>query len=131
MPDPVVVLGGGNTAFAIAALRHRRAGESDQRMVNRSAIRAKFNRAHKDVAGHVAVKDDIPVHVFMTRTRHLGVRHRGYGVTAEHYRLMGDALLGALAEQCSDWTPELAEAWSLAYNLTTEAMMLEIGRAHV
>ena len=54
----------------------------------------------------------------------LGARHRAYGVRAAHYRLMGGALLAALADRSGDgWTPELAEAWSLAYNLIAETMM--------
>jgi hemoglobin-like flavoprotein len=64
------------------------------------------------------------VDAFLTRTRQLGRRHHGYGVRAAHYRLMGEALLGALADQCAEWTPELAQAWTLAYNLTAEAMMM-------
>jgi hemoglobin-like flavoprotein len=62
--------------------------------------------------------------VFLRTTHALGVRHAAYGVHARHYRLMGDALLGALAGALgADWTPDLAEAWTLAYNLTAEAMM--------
>ena len=48
----------------------------------------------------------------------------GYGVQAAHYRLMGDALLCALAAALGDrWNDEVAEAWRLAYNLTAETMM--------
>jgi nitric oxide dioxygenase len=61
---------------------------------------------------------------FQPAARALGVRHRGYGVRAAHYRLMGAALLGALAEAMGDgWTPEAEEAWTLAYNLIAETMM--------
>jgi hemoglobin-like flavoprotein len=56
--------------------------------------------------------------------RALGARHRGYGVCAAHYRLMGDALSGALAEALgSGWTDDVDEAWTMAYNLTAELMM--------
>ena len=62
---------------------------------------------------------------FVARTRELGARHRGYGVRAGHYRLMGASLLAALAGQLGDqWTPALEEAWTLAYNLTAETMMM-------
>ena len=62
---------------------------------------------------------------FEETVRALGELHRGYGVCAAHYRLMGRALLAALAAELGDrWTPEVAEAWSLAYNLTAETMML-------
>ena len=56
--------------------------------------------------------------------RALGIRHRGYGVRAAHYRLMGGALLAALADAMGDgWTPDAEEAWTLAYNLIAETMM--------
>ena len=54
----------------------------------------------------------------------LGARHRGYGVKASHYRLMGQALMASLAAALGPrWTPEVDEAWSLAYNLIVETMM--------
>ena len=62
---------------------------------------------------------------FAPRVRALGVRHRGYGVSAAHYRLMGGALLASLAAALDEeWSPELEEAWVLAYNLTAETMMM-------
>jgi hemoglobin-like flavoprotein len=62
---------------------------------------------------------------FAARACALGERHRGYGVHAAHYRLMGDALLGALAAGMGEgWTAEVDEAWRLAYNLTAETMMM-------
>jgi hemoglobin-like flavoprotein len=65
------------------------------------------------------------IDAFLTRTRQLGARHRGYGVRPVHYRFMGEALVAALAGLLGqEWTPELAEAWALAYNLTAEAMMM-------
>ena len=61
---------------------------------------------------------------FATRTGALGARHHGYGVRAAHYRLMGGALLAALAAALgSAWTPDAEAAWTLAYNLTAESMM--------
>jgi hemoglobin-like flavoprotein len=61
---------------------------------------------------------------FRPAARSLGARHRGYGVRAGHYRLMGTALLAALAAAMGDdWTPEAEEAWTLAYNLIAETMM--------
>ena len=62
---------------------------------------------------------------FSASVRALGARHRGYGVRAAHYRLMGVVLLEALAAALgSRWTPEVADAWGLAYNLTAEMMMM-------
>jgi hemoglobin-like flavoprotein len=60
---------------------------------------------------------------FLAETRALGARHRAYGVEAVHYRQAGPPLLDALAAALGDrWTPEVAEAWRLAYHLTAEAM---------
>jgi hemoglobin-like flavoprotein len=62
---------------------------------------------------------------FAASARSLGISHRDYGVSAAHYRLMGNALVAALAATLgSRWTDEVEEAWSLAYNLTAETMML-------
>jgi hemoglobin-like flavoprotein len=62
---------------------------------------------------------------FESAVRALGERHRGYGVRAAHYRLMGTALLAALADALGDrWTADVEEAWALAYNLTAETMLL-------
>ena len=62
---------------------------------------------------------------FEPRVRALGARHRGYGVRPGHYKLMGDALLASLRAALGDaWTDEVEQAWTLAYNLTAETMML-------
>jgi hemoglobin-like flavoprotein len=61
---------------------------------------------------------------FCPAVRALGARHRGYGVRAAHYRLMGEILLDALATALgSQWTPAVEEAWALAYALTAETML--------
>ena len=61
---------------------------------------------------------------FEPGVRALGARHSGYGVRAAHYRLMGRALLAALAAALGErWTADVQEAWSLAYNLTAETML--------
>ena len=61
---------------------------------------------------------------FVAAGRALGVRHRSYGVVAAHYRLMGEALMGALGAALGpDWNDEVEDAWRLAYNLTAETMM--------
>jgi nitric oxide dioxygenase len=62
---------------------------------------------------------------FLSTTRALGARHVGYGTTAEHYPLVGDALLRAIADQLGDgYTPEVADAWRAAYDLVAESMMM-------
>jgi hemoglobin-like flavoprotein len=61
---------------------------------------------------------------FLHQARALGARHAAYRVRAAHYRLVGATLLAALGAQLGPaWTPEVAEAWRLAYNLTAEVMM--------
>ena len=61
---------------------------------------------------------------FVSTTRSLGARHYEYGVRAAHFRLMGEALIGALAAAHGDaWTDEVDEAWRVAYSLTAETMM--------
>jgi nitric oxide dioxygenase len=61
---------------------------------------------------------------FREETNALGRRHHGYGVRAGHYRIMGDALLAALAAALGDgWDDETEEAWRMAFNLTAESMM--------
>jgi hemoglobin-like flavoprotein len=60
---------------------------------------------------------------FAARVQALGARHRTYGVRAAHYRIMGRALLAALAAARGPaWTPEAAEAWAVAYDLVAETM---------
>ena len=61
---------------------------------------------------------------FAVRVRDLAARHVAYGVQTRHYRLVGDALIGALAAQLApDWTPDLEAAWRRAYNLVAEVML--------
>src|SRR3954452_1514913 len=62
---------------------------------------------------------------FEDSVRALGERHRGYGVCSVHYALMVSSLLASLqAALRRQWTAEVREAWTLAYNLTAETMML-------
>ena len=57
-------------------------------------------------------------------TRALGARHVGYGVRAADYRILGDALLAALAAILGDsFDAPTREAWTLAYNLVAETML--------
>jgi hemoglobin-like flavoprotein len=56
----------------------------------------------------------------------LATRHVGYGAKAEHYPVVGTALLWALEQGLGDgWTPELAEAWSTAYGTLSGYMISE------
>jgi nitric oxide dioxygenase len=56
----------------------------------------------------------------------LAKRHVGYGVKAEHYAPVGEALLWTLQRGLGEhWTPELATAWSTAYGVLSEFMIGE------
>ena len=60
----------------------------------------------------------------------LGARHSGYGVTAAHYRIVGEALLWTLeqglGEEC---TPEVRSAWVKVYGIVSATM--QAGAAEV
>jgi hemoglobin-like flavoprotein len=54
----------------------------------------------------------------------LAASHESYGVTAEMYPWVGDALLETLAEACGDaWTPEAERAWREVYAAVTRAIL--------
>lgn len=54
----------------------------------------------------------------------LAASHTSYGVTAEMYPWVGDALLETLADACSSaWTPEAEQAWRDVYAAVTRAIL--------
>jgi hemoglobin-like flavoprotein len=56
----------------------------------------------------------------------LAKRHVAYGVKAEHYVPVGAALLWTLERGlASEWTPELAAAWTAAYTTLSGYMIGE------
>jgi hemoglobin-like flavoprotein len=53
----------------------------------------------------------------------LGERHKGYGVTADHYATVGAALLWTLEKGLGpDFTPETKAAWTEAYTALAGVM---------
>lgn len=65
---------------------------------------------------------DLPA--FLQRARQLGARHQGYGVHADDYPFVGDALVAAVAEVTGDgWTALADAAWRRMYVLISEAML--------
>ena len=51
----------------------------------------------------------------------LGKRHVGYGVTADQYQTVGEALLWTLGQGLGDaFTPEVQEAWTAAYMIVAQ-----------
>jgi hemoglobin-like flavoprotein len=54
----------------------------------------------------------------------MGARHAGYGVSAELYPIVGQALLASMAEVAGDaWNPSVAEAWTDAYDVVASVML--------
>jgi hemoglobin-like flavoprotein len=54
----------------------------------------------------------------------LATRHVGYGARAEHYPIVGAALLWTLEKGLGDaWTPEVADAWTAAYGTLSGFMI--------
>jgi NAD(P)H-flavin reductase/hemoglobin-like flavoprotein len=55
--------------------------------------------------------------------QHLGADHRKFAVQAEHYPVVGEALLATLQHFLGDqWTDELAQDWAGAYGLVAQVM---------
>src|SRR5262245_47410679 len=53
----------------------------------------------------------------------LGARHSGYGVTAAHYRIVGEALLWTLEQGLGrESTPEVRSAWAKVYGILSATM---------
>ncbi len=60
----------------------------------------------------------------------LGRDHRKYGVAAEHYPLVGEALLATLEHFLGDrWDADLARAWTEAYGVVAKVMSDAAGEA--
>ena len=56
----------------------------------------------------------------------LAKRHIAYGAKAEHYPVVGSALLWTLEKGLGEaWTPELADAWTAAYGTLSGFMISE------
>ena len=56
----------------------------------------------------------------------LATRHVAYGAKAEHYPVVGGALLWTLEKGLgADWTPAVAEAWTAAYTTLSEFMIAQ------
>jgi hemoglobin-like flavoprotein len=56
----------------------------------------------------------------------LAKRHVGYGAKAEHYPVVGGTLLWTLEKGLGDaWTPDVAAAWTAAYETLSAYMISE------
>jgi hemoglobin-like flavoprotein len=61
----------------------------------------------------------------------LGERHVQYGAQAAHYPVVGEVLIGAMAEVAGDrWKPEYTAAWQEAYGAVQNVMLSGADRSH-
>ncbi|MCI0184777.1 MAG: NO-inducible flavohemoprotein [Acidibacillus sp.] len=64
------------------------------------------------------IEDILPV------VKQIGHKHRGLGVTPEHYPIIGENLLGAMKEVLGDGaTDEIIGAWAQAYGVIADAFI--------
>ena len=60
----------------------------------------------------------------LEEVKKLAQRHVNYGVTTEHYAVVGAALLWTLEKGlANNWNEELKEAWTVCYNTLSSAMI--------
>jgi hemoglobin-like flavoprotein len=103
---------------------YRRAFEADPDVAAMFTTDPVIQRQRFAVELQTIVNSIRDLEAFRVAAADLGARHRNYGVRAAHYRTMGAALLASLAAAAGDrWTPSVEEAWTLAYNLISEAML--------
>jgi methyl-accepting chemotaxis protein len=61
----------------------------------------------------------------------LGERHVQYGAEAPHYPVVGEVLIGTMAEVAGDrWKPEYTAAWQEAYGVVQQVMLSGASRSH-
>jgi hemoglobin-like flavoprotein len=54
----------------------------------------------------------------------LGARHVAYGAQPEHYPVVGEVLIGAMAQVAGDaWKTEYTSAWQEAYQVVQDVMV--------
>jgi hemoglobin-like flavoprotein len=58
------------------------------------------------------------------KLRELGARHVAYGAQPEHYPVVGEVLIGAMARVAGPaWKPEHEAAWPKAFGVVAAAMI--------
>jgi NAD(P)H-flavin reductase/hemoglobin-like flavoprotein len=86
--------------------------------VNMEVQRSRLMRALVHVVQMVDQPEDL-----VPFLEQLGRDHRKFGVLAQHYDAVGQALIGAIAKQAGDaWTPPVRQAWNEAYSHVAIAM---------
>jgi nitric oxide dioxygenase len=62
----------------------------------------------------------------------LGARHVAYGAEAAHYPVVGEVLIGAMAEVAGEsWEQRYADAWGAAFGVVAGAMIEGAAEAQV
>jgi hemoglobin-like flavoprotein len=60
----------------------------------------------------------------LPKLRDLGARHVAYGAEPSHYAVVGEVLIGSMADVAGDaWRPEYGRAWAAAFSLVAGAML--------
>jgi methyl-accepting chemotaxis protein len=60
----------------------------------------------------------------LPKLRDLGARHVAYGAEPGHYPVVGEVLIGSMAEVAGDaWRPEYGRAWAAASSVVAGAML--------
>jgi nitric oxide dioxygenase len=78
----------------------------------------------------ICVSSFQPICQLVPAVKAVGARHCGYGVTTEHYRVVGEALLWTLERGLGqDFTPEVRSAWAKVYHVLAATM--QAGAAEV
>jgi hemoglobin-like flavoprotein len=58
------------------------------------------------------------------KLRELGARHVAYGAEPAHYPIVGQVLIGSMADVAGDaWRPEYGQAWAAAFDLVAGVML--------
>lgn len=86
--------------------------------VNMEVQRSRLLRAVVHVVQMVDQPDDL-----IPFLQQLGRDHRKFNVLAEHYEVLGKALISSIGEFAGEaWTPEVEKAWQGAYGIVANAM---------
>jgi hemoglobin-like flavoprotein len=73
------------------------------------------------IATAVGALDDLDA--LVPKAKALGARHLGYGATATHYEVVGQAFLWTLARGLGEaFTPDVRAAWTKTYNVLAATM---------
>ena len=71
-----------------------------------------------------ALETSFDLVAIVPKLRELGARHAAYGAQPEHYPVVGEVLIAAMASVAGDaWQAEHEQAWSQAFAIVAGAML--------